>query len=515
MNVAIRVDASIAIGSGHVMRCLTLADALKGEGADVVFICRPHVGNLIQKIRNKGYTVFELSPPTDQSDNSLFHAAWLGATQDTDAIETGQVLKDSIDWLIVDHYALDAYWQTQLRQKCAKILVIDDLGDRSHDCDVLLDQNFGSTSDKYKQLVPRDCTLLTGTDYALLRSEFFEWREYSLKRREQQKLKHLLVNLGGVDSGNVTTKILEALNGTDIQTLESVTVVMGSTAPNLEAVKKAAARCKYRVQVRVDVSNMAEVLANSDMAIGAAGATTWERCTLGLPTLLLVLAENQRNIAEMLQLKGVVYSLNSFSSFSADFELFCRDFRSLSEKSANLVDALGVSRVVSLMSDLYRTESGVVLVPYPALKVQESLFVLKMRNHDSIRVWMNNVDHISSDDHLHFVSSLTQDKTKKYFQIIKNNEVIGCINFVGICYRTLTAEFVIFANPYLQLKGKGTILISAAIEYAKAKLSLATINLEVNDVNKVALSLYKKFGFKVSSLKSNRVRMIKNLGEDE
>lgn len=362
MNVAIRVDASIAIGSGHVMRCLTLADALSQYGAEITFICRPHTGNLIEKIKQKGYPVCELAPPTEQTDSTLFHSAWLGATQSIDANETAKALGDTgVDWLIVDHYGIDAEWQQVLRVHCKKLFVIDDLGDRNHDCDVLLDQNYGSTPEKYRERVPEYCTLLIGPVYTLLRPEFAQWREYSLERRKHNRVKHLLINLGGIDVKNVTSKILDALNTTEIPTLETITVVMGSTAPHIDAVKQAARNSKHQVSVQVDVQNMAEVMANSDLAIGAAGSTTWERCALGLPTILLVLAENQLEIAKHIASYGAAayISVSRLTELSRVMSsVLCHTWlEEARKKGAGLIDAKGVRRVASLMQRFVEKES--------------------------------------------------------------------------------------------------------------------------------------------------------------
>ena len=172
MKIAIRVDSSLQIGSGHVMRCLTLADILKND-AGILFLCRPHEGNLISLIRAKGFLVRVLENPTGISDPNLMHSEWLGATQKQDIDQCLNLLKEEyFDWMIVDHYALDIVWQSAMKKCYKKLLVIDDLGDRRHSCDVLLDQNYGSDHRKYYNLVPKKCLLLLGPEFALLREQF-------------------------------------------------------------------------------------------------------------------------------------------------------------------------------------------------------------------------------------------------------------------------------------------------------------------------------------------------------
>lgn len=309
-KIVFRCDASIQIGSGHVMRCLTLADELSRQGAECSFICRQHDGNLIEEIQQQGHKVYPLPLEQDLSIDSeskaiLAHADWLASTQHRDAELSISIVKAiQPDWLIVDHYALDESWEKKLKPYCKKIMVIDDLADRKHHCDVLLDQNFGRDAQDYATYVNKDCKLLCGSNYALLRPEFAEWRSYSLERRQHNKLASILINLGGVDKDNMTTKILKALQNKSLPNYCSITIVMGSTSPWIEAVKQQAAIMQWRTVVKIGVNNMAELMANSDVAIGAAGSTSWERCCLGLPTIMLVLADNQQVIASGLEAVG-------------------------------------------------------------------------------------------------------------------------------------------------------------------------------------------------------------------
>ena len=306
MKVAFRADASLQIGTGHVMRCLTLADTLAARGAECLFICRAHPGNLLDLIRSKGHTAHSLPTEPASAEASLFaiqaaddakhpvHSHWLGATQGEDAAACATILAElQPDWLIVDHYALDARWEQALKPYYRKLLVIDDLADRAHACDLLLDQTFGRQAEDYRSRVPADCQLLCGSQYALLRPEFAALRPYSLQRRSEPRLRHLLITMGGVDKDNATGQVLAALRQSALPDDCRITVVMGSTAPWLAEVERLAQDMPWPTQIRVGVSDMAQLMADSDLAIGAAGATSWERCCLGLPTIMLPLAENQ------------------------------------------------------------------------------------------------------------------------------------------------------------------------------------------------------------------------------
>lgn len=202
MKIVIRTDASVNIGSGHVARCLTLADKLKENAADVTFICREHAGSLCDYIAKQDFPVLKLPAgtfdPSLDGTEPLHHAAWLGVTQEADADASINLLKrlGKADWLIVDHYALDARWETRLRPYTGKIMVIDDIADRLHDCELLLDQNLYQNMDsRYRRLVPENCVQLLGSRYALLKPAFGVVRK-RLPARDG-KVKRILVFMGG------------------------------------------------------------------------------------------------------------------------------------------------------------------------------------------------------------------------------------------------------------------------------------------------------------------------------
>lgn len=303
-TIVFRSDASLQIGAGHIVRCLTLADLLTKQGAKCYFLCREHAGHLIEFIRSRGYGVHVLScePPITIEPNGLTHAAWLGASQEQDADACRAILQSfQPDWIIVDHYALDVRWESLLRGSCRRLMVIDDLADRVHTCDLLLDQNLGRLAVDYQNLVPQHCLLLIGPGYALLRPEFAALRASSLRRRELLALRHLLVTMGGVDQYDATSRILDALKQCALPDDCRISVIMGAKAPWLERVRALAADMPWPTEVLVSVTDMAQRMADCDLAIGAAGGTAWERCCLGVPTLMVVLADNQWAGARALQ----------------------------------------------------------------------------------------------------------------------------------------------------------------------------------------------------------------------
>jgi UDP-2,4-diacetamido-2,4,6-trideoxy-beta-L-altropyranose hydrolase len=353
MRVIFRVDASLQMGTGHVMRCLTLAQVLKENGANVEFICRNHKGNLTGKIRSNGFVVHELELFGEANvDTSLAHSHWLGVTQRQDADDCVDILKvKKLDWLIVDHYALDEQWQKRLKPYYEKLMVIDDLADRKHQCDILLDQTFGRHQEDYLPLTPDYCELLLGSQYALLRPEFAKWRSYSLKRRRKPEFKQLLINMGGVDIDNVTENILDELKMCNLPNDISITVIMGECAPHLESVKFKADDFFHNVNVKVAVNNMAEIMSNADIAIGAAGATTWERCCLGLPTIQIVIAENQSTIAKSLAKKNAIKLLKDRKELSSVINDATGWMKDVSDITRQISDGQGLAMVVNSIID--------------------------------------------------------------------------------------------------------------------------------------------------------------------
>lgn len=368
MRAVFRADASLQIGTGHVMRCLTLANALAADGAHCEFICRAHQGNLIEFIHRMGFVahalpvIHEASAGTttlalDASTTDLDHSRWLGATQAQDAEACVPILVAlQPDWLIVDHYALDARWERTLAPNYRRLMVIDDLADRPHTSDLLLDQTFGRDAADYRHLVPKDCRLLCGSQYALLRPEFAALRPYRLQRRTQPALRELLITMGGVDKDNATGQVLHALHSCPLPTDCRITVVMGATAPWLDEVRTQAKDMPWPTRVLVGVSDMAQLMADSDLAIGAAGATSWERCCLGLPTIMIVLAENQQNIAQGLERSRAVKLINLDQRLVAQLmELLPtliddpEHLLQMSECAARVVDGTGIESVIHQM----------------------------------------------------------------------------------------------------------------------------------------------------------------------
>lgn len=296
MQVLIRTDASVAIGSGHVMRCLTLAAALRARGAEVAFLCRELAGNLCARIEADGFEVLRLPAPVDGETDAGQCIGLLGPRR--------------ADWMLVDHYALDQRWESALRGHATRIMVIDDLADRAHDCDLLLDQNyFLDQQRRYAGLVPATCTELLGPAYALLRPEFATARA-GLAARDGS-VRRVLVFFGASDEANDTLKALRAI--AEAAPSLAVDAVIGVNNPHRDAIR-AAAGANVRCH---DFADMAALMVAADLYIGAAGTTTWERCCLGLPSLVLGIGASQLDAIADLHRAGATEVLGASDAVPA------------------------------------------------------------------------------------------------------------------------------------------------------------------------------------------------------
>ncbi|UOQ44121.1 UDP-2,4-diacetamido-2,4,6-trideoxy-beta-L-altropyranose hydrolase [Halobacillus salinarum] len=310
MNVFIRADASVEIGTGHIMRCLTLAEELREMGCIVSFICRKLPGNLITYVKKvKQFPIIELPLPSNtfSRSTSLNHAHWLGAHWKEDVSQTTAALAEKkADWMIIDHYGIDYHWEREIKSFVSRIMVIDDLADRAHICDVLLDQNlYKNPTERYNHLVPKETIQLLGPSYALLRAEFRDARKKLRKR--SGKVNRILISFGGSDPTNETLKALEGF--LQLQKPEiKVDVVVGETNRNRTIIETV---CQEHPNItfHCQIDYMAQLMAEADLAIGALGSSTWERCYLELPSLVILAAENQYGLSEQLVEEGIIVNL--------------------------------------------------------------------------------------------------------------------------------------------------------------------------------------------------------------
>lgn len=311
MVVIFRVDASFEMGTGHVMRCLTLANRLKKQGKTVFFICRRAEGDCIELIEQQYFRVYKLP----DFEGSL----WTYVTEhwEKDAKETIYILRQhKVEQLIIDHYSIDIKWEQVVRPFTKEIMVIDDLANRMHICDELLDQNFYLNQDiRYNGLVPDHTRLLLGPKHALLREEFIEARK--MIRPFTGKIDRIFVFFGGSDPTNETEKVLKAILPIIHREKVDVDIVVGNSNPNKVKIKEICSTSDL-LTYHCQINNMAELMTKADLAIGAGGATTWERIYLHLPTIVIAVADNQVKVAEDLAAINAVIFLGIYNSITKE-----------------------------------------------------------------------------------------------------------------------------------------------------------------------------------------------------
>ncbi len=368
-----RADASAAIGGGHVMRCLVLADALSALGWRCSFAVATDSGESVAALARSGHEVVELDAP------SL--ADWAPPAP--------------AEWLIVDGYHLDAGVEERARAWARGVMAIDDLADRRHGCDLLLDQTPGRQASAYARLTPESCGFLLGPDYALLRPAFRALRDAALERHLAPAApQRLLVACGNSDAPNLTAMVIAAIEEAGLEV--EVDVVLGGKAPHLTEIRDLAARLRRPAKLHVDTADMAGLMAEADIAIGAAGTTVWERCCLGLPGLVAVIADNQAENARVLAERGAAVSLGRVEDLSAarigrELAALAGDHprrRAMAAAAAALCDGLGATRVAMRLAPETARDGGAVWLR-PAERADGGL-MLDWQRAPGSRRWARN-----------------------------------------------------------------------------------------------------------------------------
>lgn len=336
MKIIFRVDASVNIGAGHVLRCLVLARELRSKGCNIIFSCIKYEGNLIQKIIENGFSIIE-------------------ANENNDPIQFKRILKKNEiipNWIIIDSYDIGLEYESSLRDGMTRIMIIDDLLNRKHECDLFLDQNYGEKPKSYNRCTNTDCRMLLGPKYALIREQF---RNVKTRKRGHDNQVKLFVFMGGSDSTNETVKVLLALQKYKGKKNIFANVIIGSINPRREEIKQISRRMK-NIKLSIDVSDMAALMNGADLAIGAGGTANWERISLGIPSIVIITAENQKYFNEELYRDGYLLKLYDHNEITSEkiaedlsYIIGSVDLKGQSKNISNLVDGLGAVRVAEAL----------------------------------------------------------------------------------------------------------------------------------------------------------------------
>lgn len=504
MKIVFRVDASAQMGIGHLIRCLTLAEALRERGVQIRFVCREHTGNLIALLRQRAMPVTVLpAPMIKETKPGEDYAAWLGVTQAKDAGQTIAALDgDKPDWLVVDHYGLDVEWEQLLRPHVRKLMVIDDLANRHHDCDVLLNQNYSTVGERrYVGLIPDACKLLVGPRYALLCPEYAAYRK--MLRARNGKIRRVLVFFGGSDPQNMTGLALEALSDAELRHLE-VDVVIGANNPHREALEK---QSRERPQTTIYGSrpHLADLMAQADLAIGAGGTTTWERMCLGLPTIVITIAENQRPASEALAEAKLIHYADHFSDITTDhltqlLKQLSRDTEKLTGLSIQnqiQVDGLGALRLVEVLCPNDINEIRL----RPACENDIALY-FSWANDPEVRNSAVNTATIPWATHRAWFANKLQDVNCHLFVLEAAGLPVGQIRFDRVGNETYIDYSL---DPIVRGRGWGLRLLDLGVNRIR-QVEPVRLRAEVNAANKVSAAIFLRNGFTETSNTSREYR---------
>ncbi len=497
-TIVIRADASTRIGIGHVMRCLTLAAKLNNAQHQIIFLCKQHHGNLIELIKSSGFEVIALSKPTNNIENEHNERLWLGCHYQQDAKECLKYIQSAkfkkIDLLIVDHYSLDYQWQDMLSPFCDKIMVIDDLANREHHCDILLDQTFGRSQQDYRLLIPEHCTLLLGKEYMLLRDEFYKFRSFAQSERISTQLhipSNILISLGGVDPDNIASSILNwlILLKADFNNIK-VCLVANANSNFLNELNTIVHKHQW-IRIVTKPPSMATLMLKADIAIGSSGATAWERCCLGLPTLSIISADNQKLVDNNLTNAGASISLGYFKklrkqTFVDALTLLFNDqkyYQKMVQQCFDCCDGLGAGRVAIQVA---KNMNVVELVP---ATINDIDVTFKWQSDKSIRQYFKQPTTPTKAEHWRWFERNLSDVASSLYIIHYNKVAVGTLRFDEHRQNEYTISILI--APSEQGKGIALRALNKISQLKENGLFFADIHQD----NLSSIRVFKKAGF--------------------
>jgi len=406
----------------------------------------------------------------------------------------------STDWIVVDHYLLDRCWHTAGRRFADRILVIDDLANRSYDCDILLDQNFGRSVEDYRALVPDDARILVGASFAPLRPEFARERPAALERRQAGgRVRRILVSMGTADPGGITARVLEQLLAVGSE--YAMDVVLGPQATSLDHVRELAARY-LNISVHVDSERMAEFMAEADIAIGAAGTTSWERCCLGLPSIAIVLAENQRLAATNLERAGAAFLAESPEVIPALFRRMADDERmrlSMIAAAAAVTDGNGARRIAEAMiGQTPEIDNEPTIRPATP---EDSRMVWLWRNDDMTRTLSQTRAPIPWPDHRSWWDKTLASTDRQLLIAEVRSVAVAALRFDHVG----EDEFEVSINlaPSARGSGLGGRILAEACKTFEEKRAPVSLTATIHTENPASRRIFEKVGFVRADALSN------------
>ena len=479
-DAVFRCDAGASMGGGHAVRCLALADALRDAGWTATFASTRETIDTVPAIARSGRDWIELPGAADGEPRLL-----------------AAKLPQGCDALIVDHYGRGGDFETACRGFAKRIFAIDDIPDRAHDCDLLLDATPGRKADEYARLVPPDCKLLMGGRYALLRRQFSEARAAALARRGNgEEVSRILVSMGATDPSDVTSVVLRGIARSGLKA--AVDVVMGQASPHLSKVRALVASRAVEAHVHVEVSDVAALMTAADVAVGAAGASSFERCCLGLPSLVVVAAANQRQIAAALVGAGAAVSLGEAKTLREDdVAAALRNLAADAERRAKLArnagmlcDGRGAARAAVAISP-ERAADGKEVALRPATTADRNI-MLEWQRHPVTRRYARDPAVPAEAEHRAWLEDRLADPFCLFNIVMHGNDSAGVLRLERLTTEAPTYEVSILIAPEKHKLGLG----KAALRLAARLAPEAELFAEVHPDNEASNSLFLSAGFR-------------------
>jgi UDP-2,4-diacetamido-2,4,6-trideoxy-beta-L-altropyranose hydrolase len=487
----IRTDASAQIGTGHLMRCLAFAQAWQDAGGRAIFLMATEVTALEFRLYSEGMEVVHLSVQPGSTDDAIQTSCY--------AHEVGA------DWVVVDGYHFDADYQRIIKSRQFHLLLIDDLGDSSYYCaDLILNQNIHAHENLYRNREPHT-QLLLGPRYVLLRREFLKWRDW--KREIPEVARRVLVTMGGSDPDNVTLKVIQALQQVEIDGLETI-VVIGGNNPHYAELQSAVQNSRFPIRLESNVTDMPKLMAWADVAVSAAGSTSWELAFMGLPTLTLILADNQCLIAEYLSQMEVTSNLGWYGDLSLgkiarallEFSEDACKRSNLHQRAKSLVDGNGTQRVLQALMSLPDTK-----LRLRPIQKSDCELVWMWSNDPSVRSVSFSSKYIPWEEHVQwFDLKLVNPKCVFLIAVDEGEHPIG---FVRFDIEGDSKEAIISVNIDQRYRGKGygRELIRTASQRLLVFHDIDTIHAYIKQENIPSVKAFLRAGY-------NNLGMIEVLG---
>ena len=483
-TLLIRADAGREMGTGHVMRCLALAQAWRDKGGHCIFAMAGPVGTIGERLRTEKMEIADFATSADMNEDAV-QLVNLAASKQA-------------SWVVVDGYQFPAYYQQKLKEAGLSVLLIDDNGHAGrYLADLVLDQNANTDESLYRVREP-STRLLLGPRFALLRSEFKHGPRRV--RAINQDGRKVLVTMGGSDPKNVTLRVIQALKPVSSKRLQ-ITVVVGGHNSNGESLERAVSGSD--IVLARNVANMPDLISETDVAVAAAGSTCWELCFLGVPALLVDAAENQDPVAKALARLGVAVHLSGGANVAAEEIITKLEWllgsvetrKAMSRNGMALVDGRGAERVVAAMR-------GRDLV-LRRVRDNDCRTLWEWANDEDVRAASFSPGHIAWNDHVAWFNQRVNDaRVLMLIATDKEGVPIGQIRFE----RTKDDEAEISVSIVGSKRGQGLAptLIDRSVETAFHEMDLACVHAFVRPENQASARAFENADFKPVGLKQVR-----------